>query len=314
MPSASSRNNLVLLAVLAVLVVLALVTEGPWFFRRETAPLSPVVFSGASDQVDRIDVEGPAGKLSLKKEKGAWLAGTGERWFRADREMAGQVVDFLDGLNGGTVVSRNPSRRSSFQVDDQGALGVAVLAGGRKVADFLVGGQGPDLFGGYVRPRGADEVVLVKGNIRPLLEKPVASWRDMDVLPFAAGDARAVDLALAADRLILGKDKDGWVVSSAGGGKADPAAVDDLLARLSGLRAVGVLETPPGEKDFEQPAMRLEVSLADGGKLSLTAARRRAGQIQHEARRDGEEAVYLLSDISVEEIGKAAARLAGGKK
>lgn len=299
-----SKKTLVMLIVLVLLGGLLMITEGPWQPGREEDDKAPVLFdTGGGEDVTRIEINRGPETIYLNRSGGGWLVGEGDGGHPADPALIDRVLDQLDGLNEGTVVSRNPDAHSSFMVGDQDALRIVVFTGDNKAADFVVGGQGPDFFSNYVRKTGSDEVILVKGYVKPLLDKPAKKWRDLTLISFEAQRAVEIRTGPAGKDMTLKKENGNWRIVLPEERDVDPAVVEDLVARISSLKASDIHDEDTGvEGGFENPALELTVLLEDGTSQELAVGNIIEGENKYYASAEGKETIYILSAHTVSDL------------
>ena len=111
-------------------------------------------------------------KSELLAKEGA--AAPAQAWKPADHTRVMSALGSLSGLEEGLSVSANPENQRLYQVDRAGVAVRGYDAQGKPLFDIVVGRNGPDLMGTYVRRAGEDRVWLVN---RPIVGafSPVAS-------------------------------------------------------------------------------------------------------------------------------------------
>ncbi len=241
--SPSTRKTIVLLGVLALLAGLAVVGKRPWSDRRDGPDATPVrpLLDGNAPGIDRIEIGRRDGPVVLTRKKDLWevSGGTVRPWL-ARYEQVARVTEWLDDLTDGRVVSRNPSRRGEYRVDDSGGLALTLSAGGRPVGRLVIGDTGPDLFDTYVRRADGNEVVLADGAIRALLDRPAASWRDLTLFPAKLADVTRIDLSWPGGATRLTRKDNAWKAQPPLPAEQSPEA---LAARIMALTASGLADT-----------------------------------------------------------------------
>lgn len=95
-------------------------------------------------------------------------------WKPADHTRVMSALSSFGGLEEGLSVSANPENQRLYQVDRAGVAVRGFDAQGKAIFDVVVGRNGPDLVGTYMRRAGEDRVWLVN---RPIVGafSPVAS-------------------------------------------------------------------------------------------------------------------------------------------
>jgi hypothetical protein len=284
--------------VLALLAGLIVAGDGPWRASAPdpgTTPSRPLL-DGAPADVDRIEIGRHDGPVVLAREAGVWrvAAGLPAPW-PARHEQVDRLTDWLHALADARVVSRNPTRRGEFKVDDAG-LAVTLSARGRPVGRLVVGDPGPELFSTYVRRADGDEVVLADGAVRPLLDRPAAAWRDLALFPLQEADIVSIDLAGAGSPARLTRRDGKW---SAGAPLPGGVPAESLAARIMVLAASALA----GERPAGQPAPLLTITVA--ASPGTTVARILPGRDpegRYRAAVSGHDETFLLPATPVEEL------------
>ena len=152
------------------------------------------VFVPGYDTADvaRVEIEQLLDGAELRRDGDAWqvagrttpmkaelLAKEGagapaQEWKPADHTRVMSALGSLSGLEEGLSVSANPENQRLYQVDRAGVAVRGYDAQGKLLFDIVIGRNGPDLMGTYVRRAGEDRVWLVN---RPIVGafSPVAS-------------------------------------------------------------------------------------------------------------------------------------------
>ncbi len=284
--------------MLALLAGLAVVGKHPWSDRPagpDAAPVRPLL-DGNPPGIDRIEIGRRDGPVVLTRKKDLWevSGGTVRPWL-ARYEQVARVTEWLDGLTDGRVVSRNPSRRGEYRVDDSAGLALTLSAGGRPVGRLVIGDTGPDLFDTYVRRADGDEVVLVDGAIRALLDRRAASWRDLTLFPAKSADVTRIDLAWPGGATRLTRKDNAWTAQPPLPAGQSPEA---LAARIMALTASGLADTAlPDAAGADLLAVTVTTTAAPVSARILPGT----GQEDHyRAIAAGHDGVFLVPAASVE--------------
>ncbi|MBN1258253.1 DUF4340 domain-containing protein [Candidatus Peregrinibacteria bacterium] len=117
--------------------------------------------------------EGPT--VSLEKREGEWVIQNGGT-LPADPEAVAQLLEVLNDLKEGLIVSKNPEKHALYGVDPQKGVEVRVFAGEREIADFFTGSS-EKLGKEYLRRNGSDIVIEAVPSLRNLILDP-AEWEN----------------------------------------------------------------------------------------------------------------------------------------
>ena len=311
----ASRKTLIMFLALLALVAVAFLSEGPWREREKGGEEAPTVFTGSDTAgITRMEITGKEGKLTLQKGEEGWEVVQGEKSYAADAEAVEMALDQLPELNRGTVASRNPDTHEKFLVDKENGVPVAVFAGEDKKADFLAGKQGPDFFSSYVRNGEDDRVLLVKGQMRPVFDKRLKDWRDMKIVSFEAGEASLIEIIRPDGRLVLEKGEDGqWTITHPEESGVDQETMDDLISRLSSLKAVDAPEETEGDHGLEEPVLSIRVVLAGGREAGVDIGAKIEEKNRYYARaRDGE-TLFMVGQFNYKKLNLTLQDLKAGE-
>jgi hypothetical protein len=193
------------------------------------------------------------------------------------------------------VVSTNPDKRGTYQVDSTGTR-VQVLQGDKVVLSLMVGKSTPDFAHTYVRPEDRAEVYRAVGVLTYNFNKRVDDWRDKTVLEVDQESVSRVVLEYPKEGtdVVLARADSLWTVVSKG---AEPQPADSTAAAQlvrSAARIVTANFATPEEAaglDFAQPDFRLRVE-TDGGTQTVEFVEHEGNKFY--ARRPGETTVFQL--------------------
>lgn len=247
-----------------LLLALGLGLSGTGLTRTKGADASLLAFDKAA--IDRVTLEGPdQAKVVLAKKDGHWqLPESGD--FPADGTRVTQLLDRLDGLEGGDVVAATSGAHSRFKVSDEAFERRITLAKGDASQATLYLGTSPALRRLHARIQGEDNVHIVELAVYDVPVK-AADWQDKALLTVPQTEIAAIDLdGLRIERGAgdgADKEKDAqWTASPLPEGKRLKVEAAAKLARLlAELRFDEVLgkEAKP-EYGLDASALRLTLT------------------------------------------------------
>lgn len=308
--------------VLGALLVYVLVVERPFTDSvrgpaKKKTLLFPAVDPAAAS---RIEIKAAGRISSLEKEGGSWRV-VSDGGFPADSKAVSDLLARVDTLAVGPVVSENPSKRSTFGVDESGAE-VRIEGASGTMAHFWVGRSTPDYSGVFLRPEGSDQVYGIGGITRYVFDRGAQTWRDRKIVPFDAELVRKVTVAYNDTLLTLvreGADSLATAAWTVSGNRPDQpqAAVRAGQGRIvattiAGLTADGfpaATDTIPSV--WEPLALRLEVEVAGGDRVTIEFGPKNKAN-QHFVRRAGDRAVYLAGPWRLTRLKKTYAEVTQG--
>jgi hypothetical protein len=183
------------------------------------------------------------------------------------------VSDLLAALSDtsatGEMVAERRGSQAGLGTDSAGGTRLQARAGGRTVADLMIGRQSPDFSGGYLRPTDREPTWQVQSRLVELATKPIDDWRDRRIAAIKSDQVASLELSRRTRRLTLTRTGAGaWTLSP--GGATDSSRVNDLLAAWRDVQASGF--ATPAQADsarFSPPDRRARV-LGKDGKAVLT--------------------------------------------
>lgn len=186
------------------------------------------------------------------------LRKTGDKWEVTEPLHAAVDVGTLDALLGRLSELRTKSKVEDAAVDlakyglDKPHLEVWSKGQGIDV-DVQVGDANGFNYAEYVK-RGGDKAVYLAEGSNAALEKTTFDLRDKRVHPFEPAAATSLQVKTPDGDYTLTKTGEGWRLTTPQQERADDAVVGQILATLSGLRALAI----PEEKLLDPPKYGLD--------------------------------------------------------
>ena len=230
------------------------------------------------DAVDSLEVAGPDVAVRLRKADGEWsLVSPIEA--RADLGVTDGLVGRLSNGRMASIAeeSADADALEPYGFDDP-RLTVTVGLGS-SAATLLLGATAPD---GTVYARdGARELVFtVDASLASELEQGVDEYRRKDLFAFRPFNATALEIehegeawAFALEEADAEEDPaNTWRRTAPDAGEVERADMDDLLAKLSNLRAESFESSRDGA-GLDAPAATITVTFDDGERERVTVGR-----------------------------------------
>ena len=229
------------------------------------------------DQVDSLEVAGPDVAVRLRKADGEWsLVSPIEA--RADLGVADGLVGRLS--NGRMAAIEEESAAADalgpYGLDDP-RLTVTVGLGS-SAATLLLGGTAP---AGtvYARDGARDLVFTVEESLAGELEQGVDEYRRKDLFAFRPFNATALEIeheggrwTFALEEAAGEEETDTWRRTAPDTADVERADMDDLLAKLSNLRAESFQPTRD-RTGLDAPATTIAVTFDDGERERVAVGR-----------------------------------------
>ena len=229
------------------------------------------------NDVDALEISGPEVAVRLRKADGAWsLASPIEA--RADLGVTDGLVGRLSTgrMSAIEAESADPDALGPYGLDDP-RLTVTVGLGS-SAATLLLGGTTP---AGtvYARDGARDLVFTVDASLASELEQGVDEYRRKDLFAFRPFNATGLEIELEGERWTFARveaageeETDTWRRTAPDPGDVERADMDDLLAKLSNLRAESFEASREGT-GLDAPAATLAVTFDDGERESVAVGR-----------------------------------------
>lgn len=293
------KRILVAVAALVVAYGLAsLVTGRAGSDAGDTAALASALDGLDAASVQEVVFQRPRDTVRLTPSDGSWAV----NGYAADSARAAGLWSALDpeGIDG--VVARNPQNHARLGVAADSAPRAVFRTVDGETTTLLVGNTGPTYSSAYVRLEGADEVVLLDGELRSAARRGVDAWRDKEIVRVDTSAVARLDVTRDGARSVLERSQDGWTVD---GEAADEASVHDLLRALARLEASGFA---PDTAVIRSPDRRLAALNASGDTLAALELESADGS-DVRVRANGDATVYHLSSYRADRLTPEAAQL-----
>jgi hypothetical protein len=192
--------------------------------------------------------------------------------YPADKYAARTLVEKLEKLELGDLVTEQKGSHAEHEVDDRGGARVTVSDGRATLADFIVGKAVGDHT--MLRLAGRDQVYQAVGSLRAVFSKEVKLWRERAIFNFPADDARALRVTTRSGEVALSRadDKAPWKIDRAAPpvDKLDADAPRALLSSMASLSAADFADNAAAaQTGLDQPEATVTVQLKDKTEKQL---------------------------------------------
>jgi hypothetical protein len=222
------------------------------------------------EKVDGLDVAAGGKQLAIAKDGGEWKI-TKPVQTRADFGTVEGLVGRLQSVQMKSIASDSatPADLKKYGLDKPEAT-VNLNAGSAK-ATLLFGGKAADNTV-YARDASKPAVVTVESALLDELKKSADEYRRKDIFEFRPFNANRVELTRNGQTAVFERLKgqgenaqDKWRRVSPNPGDLDKEKVDNLLGKLSNMRATSFAEST-AKTGLDKPALTISVKFDDGKK------------------------------------------------
>lgn len=248
------------------------------------------------DDVSGAWFDSGAGRIEIRREGERWmlvrpLHARCDRW-EAERVTTQLLDQRVDGVLGKVdTVSQYGLDRPRLVVH------LRVRTGTRQIC---FGEEDPAGTSVYVRERGRGPVFLLPAYlVDDMRKKKAEEMRDKSVVDITTDKIASVAVETRSERVEARKVKDGWELTAPERRKADRAAVDDLLFKLTGIRAIrfATAEEVRRGTGLQSPQVVVTVKHADTGERQGVALGAKTSSGIYARRLDDNEVLVLSPDV-----------------
>ena len=247
--------------------------------------------------VTAIRIANPDLTVSLQRTGNAWTVNGNV----TDSTAMTRLWSALAEADVGGVAANNPSNHERLGVSANSARTVDFTLADGGTATLLLGNPGPITPSGFVRLPDQDAVVVVSGDLRPMLVQTVTDWRDKTILRVDTAAVVRVVLETEAGSYVAARSDSTWSVD---GEPADATAMRSLLDELANFVALGFVE---GRAAYEDNARRVIALGAGQDTLGTVLITGEAGS--RDARTPGSDIVFEVASFRADRITPDIERL-----
>lgn len=307
------RTALLLFAAAAVASAVVLLWErrlpGTDERREQEGRLVPYL---AVEDVSRIEIERPSGRLVLER--------AGEDWRLRepvdDRADSWEVEALLRDLIEAHVRTRVPAGEIKGGDEATGLGGAApqvtLVAGSRRFV-LRVGTVAAPGRVRYVRVAGDDRLAVVDEAVARAVERPAESLRDRDLFHFSTLDMKSVRVEKNGRTLfeLAKRDSGRWWLTSPVEDEADQSTASRIAGALAALRAERFVDDPGADSVLAAPewVVTIDHGSSEGPEVLAIGGARSGGEARY-AKVTGRPAPFeLRAEDLIEDLASGAEKL-----
>ncbi|MBI4348243.1 MAG: DUF4340 domain-containing protein [Elusimicrobia bacterium] len=256
----------------------------------------------------RIEIEGPLGRVELKREKEAWVA-SAPAGYPADAKALQELLEKLPKSTLSEPVTEDAQRYPMFGLSASSATLVKVDAGSARALEFHVGSDGPDYPSAFIRLAKRTEVVQADGFSSADWSKAPGDWLDKHIASGMAESVISVAVKGPKGTWELKQSTHGWKV---GGRLVAPSAVDSLVRQArqaaGDLEAESVLDAAAAPRDMGLGKPELRVSATTKtGPVAFTVGKKDPEGRRYVQKAGEPRVIFLVGDWKLDALRKSAA-------
>jgi hypothetical protein len=310
------RNTAILAAIVVLVGAYLYFVERP-AVEREAEKKTLVAF--APEDATGIVLEYPDRTIELAEREGAWVI-VKPRELEADQTAVKSLLRATAEAELKRVVEEKPGDVAKFGLSPPAATIRIRLGEGKSVPALAVGDSTPIGFNAYVRRGDEPAVLLTSGTFQSGVKKDLEDLRDRTVVRFEDAEVQKVTFRPAGQpATAVERAGEGWRIAEPIQAKADPTAVQGVLASLRAMRARGFVDAPEDEagsdakaaavdRGLDPPRLAIEVAV-EGGEpqvVELGAEKEGEGEALLPVRVAGRATIYEVGAHTFASLAKTA--------
>jgi hypothetical protein len=338
------KKILVLFVIFLILGTVVVIQEKSRVRKREYVPseLGILYPSFVSGNVSSITLGSFGGDVVLTKKDGIWFVEDNGKLFPADQEAVDRVFDTTETLEAVQIVSQNPEKHISFQVNaaqesmitdengesrpfSMGTMGTEVkmvYEDGREAAHFFIGKNGSmDFMSTYIRKAESDTVLLAPGYLKMIFGKGnAAAWKDLLLCQIETNQIASISINFGKERIVLNQVSNAtdeetagelqWKMTEPDRGFVDTQNMQRLTTMFKHFRAVDYAGEQPDPSDygFDTPKAVIELVLfnSDQKEVFIFGNESTENANQFYLQKEGDDNIYLIPQYRIDSIPRSA--------
>jgi len=260
------------------------------------------VFAVESDKIQEVRVTAGGATTVLVKKDTGWQI-TEPMATDADPTEAASLATNLASLETSRVIEENASDLAPYGLAEP-RIKVAFKADGNVSGEVHLGDKTPMQGDLYAMKPGEKKVFLVSSYIETTFDKQPFDLRDKRVVKFERDKVDSVELTRGPDSIRLTRSDSDWKIETPMTGRADYAAVEGLLTRLSTAGMASIVEdnaTDLAKYGLDAPVMRIMAGV--GSSQTVLEIGRTEGE-QPYARDKARSMVFTLDATLADDLKK----------
>ena len=245
-------------------------------------------------------------------------AGLAAAEFPVDSTAIGQLVANVLKMKKDILVSENPAKQETFEVDSIRGCRVEVFdVAGKSLGTAILGKNAPDYTSLYSRAEKSNAVYQMQDVSRYAFGSDHKRWTDKSLMKFDKAAVKQIAItkrdtskvgkgAVLSIVIARGDSAKGWQLVEPVKKTADSAKVDEILSSLSNLQAAEYEDSAYTDSatGLANPFIKVALTFASGTVRTLSIGSAKPGQSKSWIRVPEKRFVYLMNDSDQKKFDK----------
>jgi hypothetical protein len=289
-----NKKNFTLIIILALLIILAYLYQGPWQSWRANKNVTKNFLASVNvDQANRIEITKNGETTTLVLNGSRWKI-DGTKDFYVSDANAQNVVARLKDLTATQLelVSTNQTKKIDFNTDSISGVNVKLNQGSKEIASFIVGKINGNYTGTYLSPTGlANTTYLTKVDIYDAFVQN--DWYDKNIFASDKTKINSVKFKNNGKEFNVAKQGDDWYATGTTKIKLNKDKVNGIVDLLASLVAAAIPDQNATSTGLSNSQLVVQAT-GDGIDNTIIVGNDN-GQGQYYVKRENSDNIYLIA-------------------
>ena len=268
--------------------------------------------------ITNFKIERTGSSLDFNRVEAGWTVMVDSVACRADSAQVSEIVAMCANIEVGEVESDNPKKQGLYQVDGLTGTRITFYNNQDELSSVIVGRNSQGYNYSYVRKPSSNLVYSGKGAKGALLSKPVANFRDKNIIQIDTSTLVSINFELRDESFTLKRADSLWFLSVLESSAEQPVSADTLelfKRQLVNLRADDFLNQSDSNFAIMNPPeliVTLKYQNGNSDKLSLIGGDN--SKTRYFIRREGVNETYMIQYSKYGQLLKGSNNFLSGEK
>lgn len=298
-----SKQSLLVFILLLALTLTYLTLQNFW--NQKFASPSQLPFANLDpSNIEKIEFSFNGKSTSIEKREGKYLLTSFEN-VAADDAAVAEILSNLKSLKLGEAISVNKDKWPVFEVDEAKAIHLKLTHAG-KISEIWIGKYASDFTSTYLRIGTDQKTYATDREIRNSLVKD--SYADLNLVDLKSEEIIELEFKYQTQSFVLAKENGLWKSSGNARTEINAAKINDLLRKLSSLKANNILPKEKiQESSFRYPFLALRLKSENATAEVVIDTKNKEGDYLTKTNRAPY--LYTLSPFNLEGLPKTLKEL-----